>query len=96
MGKKVSYDFEDIDGSYVETNRSVRYRIGNRFHLCDIIDIRILEKGTEKLGELDGVEYYIASPVTFAVRGASTTRWATRSSTCPSSRASIWAAMGDE
>ena len=32
-------------------------------------NIRILEKGTEKLGELDGVEYYIASPVTFAVRG---------------------------
>lgn len=28
-----------------------------------------MEKGTEKLGELDGVEYYIASPVTFAVRG---------------------------
>lgn len=69
MGKKVSYDFEDVDGSYVETNRSVRYRIGNRFRLCDITDIRILEKGTEKLGELDGVEYYIASPVTFAVRG---------------------------
>ena len=69
MRKQVSYDFEDIDGSYVETNRSVRYRIGNRFHLCDITDIRILEKGTEKLGELDGVEYYIASPVTFAVRG---------------------------
>lgn len=69
MSKRVSYDFEDVDGSYVETNRSVRYRIGNRFHLGDITDIRILEKGTEKLGELDGVEYYIASPVTFAVRG---------------------------
>lgn len=69
MGKKVNYDFEDIDGSYVETNRSVRYRIGDRFHLGDIADIRILEKGTEKLGELDGTEYYIASPVTFAVRG---------------------------
>lgn len=66
MSKQVSYDFEDVDGSYVETDRSVRYRIGNRFHLGDI---RILEKGTEKLGELDGVEYYIASPVTFAVRG---------------------------
>lgn len=69
MGKKVSYDFEDVDGSYVETNRSVRYRIGNRFHLGDITDIMILEKGTEKMGELDGVEYYIASPVTFAVKG---------------------------
>lgn len=69
MSKQVSYDFEDIDGSYVETNRSVRYRIGDRFHLSDIADIRILEKGTEKLGKLDGVEYYIASPVTFAVRG---------------------------
>ena len=28
-----------------------------------------MEKGTEKLGELDGVEYYIASPVTFDVMG---------------------------
>lgn len=69
MGKRVRYDFEDVDGSYVETNRSVRYRIGNRFHLGDIANIRILEKGAEKLGKLDGVEYYIASPVTFAVRG---------------------------
>ena len=69
MSKRVSYDFEDVDGSYVETDSSVRYRIGNRFHLGDITNIRILEKGTEKLGELDGVEYYIASPVTFAVRG---------------------------
>lgn len=69
MSKQVSYDFEDVDGSYVETNRSVRYRIGNRFHLCDITDIKILEKGTEKLGEFDGTEYYIASPVTFAMRG---------------------------
>lgn len=69
MGKRVGYDFEDVDGAYVETNRSVRYRIGNRFNLDDITDIRILEKGTEKLGELDGVEYYIASSVTFAVRG---------------------------
>lgn len=67
MKKQVSYGFEDVDGSYVETNRSVRYRIGNRFHLGDITDIRILEKGTEKLGELDGTEYYIASPVTFAL-----------------------------
>lgn len=69
MGKKVSYDFEGIDGSYVETNRSVRYRVGNRFHLGDISDIVVLEKGAEKLGELDGGEYYIASPVTFSVRG---------------------------
>lgn len=59
MGKKGGYEFEDVDGSYVETNSSVRYRIGNRFHLGDIADIRILEKGTE---------YYIASPVAFAVR----------------------------
>lgn len=69
MSKQVSYDFEDVDGSYVETNLSVKYRIGNRFHLRDITDIMILEKGAEKLGELDGVEYYIASPVSFAVRG---------------------------
>lgn len=69
MSKQVSYGFEDIDGSYVETDRSVRYRIGNRFHLGDITGIVVLEKGTEKLGELDGVEYYIASPVTFAVSG---------------------------
>lgn len=67
MGKKVSYDFEDVDGSYVETNRGVRYRIGNRFHLGDIADIRILEKGTKKLGEFNGTEYYIASPVTFSL-----------------------------
>ena len=37
--------------------------------MCIRDSIRILEKGTKKLGELDGVEYYIASPVTFAVRG---------------------------
>ncbi len=28
-----------------------------------------MEKGTEKLGEFDGTEYYIASPVTFAMCG---------------------------
>ena len=69
MGKKVSYDFEDIDGSYVETDDSAKQRIGKRFNLDGIRYIKILEKGTEKLGELDGVEYYISSPVTFAVRG---------------------------
>lgn len=69
MGKKVSYDFEDVDGSYVETDDSAKQRIGRRFNLDEIRYIKILEKGTEKLGELDGVEYYIASPVTFAVRG---------------------------
>lgn len=69
MGKRVSYDFEDVDGSYVETDESAKWRIGERFNLSCISSIKILEKGTEKLGEFDGVEYYIASPVTFAVRG---------------------------
>lgn len=69
MEKKVSYVFEAVDGSYVETDDSFAYRIGGKFNLDDIGCIKVLEKGTEKLGELDGVEYYIASPVTFAVRG---------------------------
>lgn len=69
MSKHVCYDFEDVDGSYVETDDSAKQRIGRRFNLDEIRYIKILEKGTEKLGELDGVEYYIASPVTFAVRG---------------------------
>ena len=69
MGKKVSYDFEDVDGSYVETDDSAKQRIGRRFNLDEIRYIKILEKGTEKLGEFDGTEYYIASPVTFAMRG---------------------------
>ena len=28
-----------------------------------------MKKGTEKLGKLDATEYYIASPVTFALYG---------------------------
>ena len=69
MEKKVSYVFEAVDGSYVETDDSFAYRIGERFNLDDIGRIKILEKGTEKLGEFDGTEYYIASPVTFALYG---------------------------
>lgn len=69
MGKKVSYDFEDVDGSYVETDESAKWRIGKRFNLDCIGSIKILEKGTEKLGGFDGTEYYIASPVTFALQG---------------------------
>lgn len=69
MGKKVSYDFEDVDGSYVETDDSAKQRIGRRFNLDEIRYIKILEKGTEKLGKFDDTEYYIASPVTFALHG---------------------------
>ena len=69
MSKRVSYDFEDVDGSYVETDDSAKQRIGRRFNLDEIRHIKILEKGTEKLGEFDGTEYYIASPVTFALYG---------------------------
>lgn len=69
MEKKVSYVFEAVDGSYVETDDSFAYRIGKRFNLDNIGCIKILEKGTEKLGEFDGTEYYIASPVTFALYG---------------------------
>lgn len=67
MGRRVRYDFELVDGSYVETDDSFAYRIGGKFNLDDIGRIKVLEKGTEKLGELDGVEYYIASPVTFSL-----------------------------
>lgn len=69
MGKKVGYVFEDVGGSYVETDDSAMWRIGKRFHLDDIGRIKVLEKGTEKLGEFDGTEYYIASTVTFALYG---------------------------
>lgn len=69
MGKRVRYDFELVDGSYVETDKSAAFRISETFGFTNEQHIKILEKGTEKLGELDGVEYYIASPVTFAVRG---------------------------
>lgn len=69
MEKKVRYVFEAVDGSYVETDDSAAHRIGERFNLDGTNHIKILEKGTEKLGKLDGTEYYIASPVTFALYG---------------------------
>lgn len=69
MKKKVDYSFEAVDGSYVETDDSVAYRIREMFSLDNRGNIKILEKGTEKLGKLDGTEYYIASPVTFALYG---------------------------
>lgn len=69
MEKKVRYVFEVVDGSYVETDDSFAHRIGKRFNIDDIGRIKILEKGAEKLGEFDGTEYHIASPVTFALRG---------------------------
>ena len=69
MRKKVEYSFEAVDGSYVETDDSVAYRIREMFSLDNRGNIKILERGTEKLGKLDGTEYYIASPVTFALYG---------------------------
>lgn len=69
MGKRVRYDFELVDGSYVETDKGAAFRISETFGFTNEKNIKILEKGTEKLGKLDGTEYYIASPVTFAVRG---------------------------
>lgn len=69
MGKRVCYDFELVDGSYVETDRGAAFRISKTFGLTNEKNIKILEKGTEKLGKLDGVEYYIASSVTFALYG---------------------------
>lgn len=69
MKKKVDYSFEAVDGSYVETDDSVAYRIREMFSLDNRGNIKILEKGTEKLGKLDGTEYYIASPVTFDLYG---------------------------
>lgn len=69
MGRQVCYDFELVDGSYVETDKSAASRISETFGFIDERPIKILEKGTEKLGELDGTEYYIASPVTFALYG---------------------------
>lgn len=67
--KMVRYDFELVDGSYVETDESAAFRISQTFGFTDEQYIKILEKGTEKLGKLDGTEYYIASPVTFALYG---------------------------
>lgn len=69
MGRRVSYDFELVDGSYVETDKGAAFRISETFGFTNEKNIKILEKGTEKLGKLDGIEYYIASPVTFALYG---------------------------
>lgn len=69
MGKRVRYDFELVDGSYVETDESAAFRISETFGFTNEENIKILEKGTEKLGKLDGTEYYIASPVAFALYG---------------------------
>lgn len=69
MGRRVRYDFELVDGSYVETDESATFRISEAFGFTNEKHIKILEKGTEKLGKLDRTEYYIASPVTFALYG---------------------------
>lgn len=69
MEKKVRYVFEAVDGSYVETDDSAAFRISETFGFTNENHIKILEKGTEKMGKLDGTEYYIASPVTFALYG---------------------------
>lgn len=69
MGKRVRYDFELVDGSYVETDKGAAFRISETFGFTNEKNIKILEKGTEKLGKLDGTEYYIASPVTLALYG---------------------------
>lgn len=69
MGKRVRYDFELVDGSYVETDEGAAFRISETFGFTNEKHIKILEKGTEKLGKLDGTEYYIASSVTFALYG---------------------------
>lgn len=60
MGKRVRYDFELVDGSYVETDKGAAFRISETFGFTNEKNIKILEKGTEKLGKLDGTEYYIA------------------------------------
>lgn len=70
MGKKVNYEFEAVDGSYVETDESMRQRIGRMFQIDGIRYIRVLDKRFEKLGEIDGTEYRVASSVTFALRGS--------------------------
>ncbi|MEE0331012.1 MAG: hypothetical protein UDP16_07005 [Collinsella sp.] len=69
MEEKVRYVFEAVDGSYVETDDSAAFRISETFGFTNEKHIKILEKGTEKLGKLDGTEYYIASPVTFVLYG---------------------------
>lgn len=60
---------EDLDGAMCETEESVVNRVCRLFGFTNEQHIKILEKGTEKLGEFDGTEYYIASPVTFALYG---------------------------
>lgn len=70
MGKKVGYGFEDVDGSYVETDESAKQRIGRMFQIDGIRCIRVLDKRLEKLGEIDGTEYRVASSVTFALCGS--------------------------
>ena len=69
MGKKVSYNFELVDGAYVETDESMRQRIGRMFQIDGIRYIQVLDKRLEKLGEIDGTEYRVAPSVTFALRG---------------------------
>lgn len=69
MGRRVCYDFEDVDGSYVETDKSVECRIGRMFQLDGTTYIKVLDKRLEKMGEFDGAEYRAASSVTFAMRG---------------------------
>ncbi len=69
MKKKVNYEFEPIDGAYVETDESVKYRIGRMFQLDGTKYIKVLDKRLEKMGEFDGAEYRAASSVTFALRG---------------------------
>ena len=69
MGKRVRYDFELVDGYSVLSGGSAAFRISETFGFTNEENIKILEKGTEKLGKLDGTEYYIASPVTFALYG---------------------------
>lgn len=68
--EKVSYNFELVDGAYVETDESMRQRIGRMFQIDGIRYIRVLDKRLEKMGEFDGVEYRAASSVTFALRGS--------------------------
>lgn len=69
MSKQVRYNFEDVDGAYVETDESMRQRIGRMFQIDGIRYIRVLDKRLEKMGKFDGTEYRAASSVTFALRG---------------------------
>ena len=67
--ERVRYDFELVDGAYAETDESMRQRIGRMFQIDGIRCIRVLERQFEKLGEIDGTEYRVASSVTFALCG---------------------------